>query len=63
MVEKLSITNLNGMTSDDKSCAITDMNCVAQDDKSCSITDMNCGAKDCKCGCRGGSWLSFSLEE
>ena len=27
MVEKLSITNLNGMTSDDKSCAITDMNC------------------------------------
>ncbi len=47
MKKKLSITNLNGITDDDKTCGLTDMNCVADDeDTTCGLTDMNCVADD-----------------
>lgn len=43
MEKKLGITNMNGITENDKTCGLNDMNCLGdEEEKTCAITDMNC---------------------
>lgn len=43
MGKNLDITNMNGITDDDKTCGLNDMNCVGDNENvTCSLNDMNC---------------------
>ena len=43
MEKKFGISNMNGITEDDKTCGLNDMNCLAdEEEKTCGLNDMNC---------------------
>ena len=43
MGKNLDITNMNGITDDDKTCGLNDMNCVGDNENvTCGLNDMNC---------------------
>ena len=43
MGKNLDITNMNGITDDDKTCGLNDMNCVGDNEYvTCGLNDMNC---------------------
>ena len=47
MKKGLGMTNMNGITDNDRTCGLNDMNCLSNShDKTCGLNDMNCMGDD-----------------
>lgn len=47
MKNGLGITNMNGLSDNDKTCGLNDMNCLSDaHNKTCGLNDMNCIGED-----------------